>query len=247
MNEDLHSLAGVYALDALPENERARFEEHLAACDDCAQEVRGLRETASHLGTAVAVAAPPRLRAQTLARISEVRQLPPAVVDLGAERERHARHAHRRPRFAFTLAAACLVVALISGVFAIRSQQELDRTRAANVAVASVLSSADARTVSGTAQTGGTATVVVSRSSGKIVFASSGLERLPRSQTYELWLMTSQSARAAGLVRPGDDGRTRPVVAGDLRDATQVGVTVEPKDGSPQPTSDPVLVLTLPA
>jgi anti-sigma-K factor RskA len=244
VNEDLHSLAGAYALDALPDNERARFEQHLAGCGDCAQEVRGLRETASHLGSAVAIAAPPRLRAQTLARISDVRQLPPAVADLGAERERRAR---RRPRFGFTLAAACLIVALISGVFAIRSQQELNRTRAANVAVASVLSSPDARTVTGTAQTGGTATVVVSRSSGRIVFASSGLKRLPRSQTYELWLMTSRSARPAGLVRPGDDGRTRPVVAGDLGDATQVGVTVEPAAGSPQPTADPVLVLTLPA
>jgi anti-sigma-K factor RskA len=245
MNEDIHSLAGAFALDALSDPERTRFEDHLATCDDCAQEVRGLREAASHLGAAVATAAPPRLRAQTLARIGEVRQLPPAVVaDLGVARERRAR---RRPRFAFSLAAACLVIALISGVFAIRSQQELDRTRAANVAVARVLSSPDARTVSATAQTGGTATVVVSRSSGRIVFASSGLKPLPRSQTYELWLMTSQSARPAGLVRPGADGRTRPVVAGDLRDATQVGVTVEPEDGSPQPTADPILVLTLPA
>ncbi len=244
MNEDIHSLAGAFALDALSDAERTRFEDHLATCDDCAQEVRGLREAASHLGAAVATAAPPRLRAQTLARISEVRQLPPAVADLGTARERRAR---RRPRFAFSLAAACLVVALISGVFAIRSQQELNRTRAANVAVASVLSSPDARTVTGTAQTGGTATVVVSRSSGRIVFASSGLKRLPRSRTYELWLMTSRSARPAGLVRPGDDGRTRPVVAGDLGDATQVGVTVEPAAGSPQPTADPVLVLTLPA
>ena len=69
MSEDLHSLAGAYALDALADPERSRFEEHLATCDACAQEVRGLRETASHLGAAVATAAPPRLRAETLARI----------------------------------------------------------------------------------------------------------------------------------------------------------------------------------
>jgi len=244
VSEDLHSLAGAYALDALADPERSRFEEHLATCDACAQEVRGLRETASHLGAAVATAAPPRLRAETLARIGEVRQLPPAVVDLDFARERRSRG---RSRFAFSLAAACLIVALVSGVFAIRQQRELDRTRAANVAVANVLSSPDARTVSGAAQGGGTATVVVSRSSGRIVFASSGLKPLPRSRTYELWLMTPQSARRAGLVRPGADGRTRPVVAGALGDAQQVGVTVEPAAGSPQPTSTPILVLSLPA
>jgi anti-sigma-K factor RskA len=100
--------------------------------------------------------------------------------------------------------------------------------------------------VTGSAQTGGSATVVVSRSSGRIVFASSGLKRLPRSQTYELWLMSPRSARPAGLLRPDAAGRTRPLVAGSLRDADRVGLTVEPAAGSPQPTTTPVLVLTLP-
>lgn len=244
MREDLHTLAGAYALDALPEDDRTLFEGHLARCEACAQEVRGLREATAQLGVMVAAPAPAHLRARTLARIAQVRQVPPVVSDL--ETERAAPPARRRPRFAFAVAAACLVVALASGIFAIRAQQDLDSARSANLAVASVLSAPDARTVTGTAQSGGTATVVVSRSSGRIVFASSGLRRLPDSKTYELWLMSPQSARPAGLLRPDAAGQTRPVVAGALRDADRVGLTVEPAAGSRQPTTTPFLVLTLP-
>ncbi len=233
MREDLHTLAGAYALDALPDDDRELFEGHLARCDACAQEVRGLREATAHLA---------HLRAQVLAQIRHVRQLPPEVPDLAVERRRRARP---RSRLAAALAAACLVVALIAGGLAVRSQQELDRTRAAGEAVAAVLAAPDARTVTGPAA-GGTATVVVSRSRGQVVFASSGLRRLEKSETYELWLMGPRAVRPAGLLRPDSNGQTRPVVASPLADADRVGLTVEPASGSPQPTTDPVLVLNLP-
>ena len=35
MSDDLHSLSGAYALDALDDDERADFEEHLARCATC--------------------------------------------------------------------------------------------------------------------------------------------------------------------------------------------------------------------
>jgi anti-sigma-K factor RskA len=93
----------------------------------------------------------------------------------------------------------------------------------------------------------GSATVVVSQSRGSMVFASSGLRQLPRSRTYELWLMSPAGARPAGLLRPNAAGRTDPLVKAPLGDANQVGLTVEPAGGSPQPTSTPFLVLDLPA
>jgi anti-sigma-K factor RskA len=246
VNDDLHTLAGAYALDALPEDDRARFEGHLARCEACLQEVRGLREASAQLGVAVAARAPARLRTQTLARIAEVRQLPPAVpevADLAAERARRPR---RRPLLAYGLAAACLIVALFSSFLAVRWQQDLSHERATAQAVAAVLSAPDARTASAPVQ-GGSATVVVSQSRDSMVFASSGLRQLPKSRTYELWLMSPAGARPAGLLRPDFAGRTDPLVNGTLGDAKQVGLTVEPAGGSPQPTSTPFLVLDLPA
>jgi anti-sigma-K factor RskA len=243
VREDLHTLAGAYALDALPDEDRDLFEGHLARCDACAQEVRGLREATAQLAVAVdASPPPPQLRDQVMAQVRRVRQLPPVVADLADERRRRARP---RSRLATALAAACLIVALVAGGLAIRSQQELNRTRAAGDAVAAVLAAPDARTVSGPVA-GGTATVVVSRSRGQVVFASAGLRQLESSETYELWLMGPRAVRPAGLLRPDASGRTPPIVAGRLADADRVGLTVEPAGGSPQPTTDPVLVLNLP-
>jgi anti-sigma-K factor RskA len=245
VNDDLHTLAGAYALDALPVEDRELFEGHLARCEACRQEVRGLREASAQLGVAVGAGAPARLRTQTLARIAEVRQLPPAVppvADLAAGRTRRTR---RRPALSYGLAAACLIVALFASFLAVRWQQDLSHERAAAQAVAFVLSAPDARIATAPVQDG-SATVVVSKDRGAIVFASSGLQRLPRSRTYELWLMNAAGARPAGLLRPDDAGRTGPTVARGLGDARQVGLTVEPAGGSPQPTSNPFLVLDLP-
>ena len=64
---ELHLLSGSYALDALPDDEQADFEKHLARCPSCAEEVRGLRETAARLAMATAVAPPPEMRSRVLA------------------------------------------------------------------------------------------------------------------------------------------------------------------------------------
>ena len=45
----------------------------------------------------------------------------------------------------------------------------------------------------------------------------------------------------------GPAGRTVPVLAEGLIQGDQVGLTVEPAGGTRQPTTTPVLVMTLPA
>ncbi|MGW4275741.1 RskA family anti-sigma factor, partial [Streptomyces seoulensis] len=49
---DLHSMTGAYALHALPDDERAAFERHLAGCASCAQEVAEFAATAARLALA---------------------------------------------------------------------------------------------------------------------------------------------------------------------------------------------------
>ena len=41
MVDDLHLMAGPYALNSLDEVERQRFERHLASCDTCRDDVSG--------------------------------------------------------------------------------------------------------------------------------------------------------------------------------------------------------------
>src|SRR3954469_14451175 len=73
---EVHALIGAYALDALDDLERARFERHLAACVPCRDEVSGLRRTAVRLADAAAVPPPPRVREQVLARARITPQVP---------------------------------------------------------------------------------------------------------------------------------------------------------------------------
>lgn len=57
-NEDLHELTAAYALDALDADERGVYEEHLATCDRCREELRELGETAGVLALAAEGPAP---------------------------------------------------------------------------------------------------------------------------------------------------------------------------------------------
>src|SRR6202042_2246180 len=74
---ELHLLTGSYALDALSDEERAEFEKHLDECPSCAEEVRGLLETASRLAMATAVTPPAGMRRRALAAAPLTRQVPP--------------------------------------------------------------------------------------------------------------------------------------------------------------------------
>jgi anti-sigma-K factor RskA len=74
---DIHTLTGAYAVDALPDDEREMFEQHLLACDACAQEVTELQATAARLSDAAFELPPPSLRDRVLAEIDATRQEPP--------------------------------------------------------------------------------------------------------------------------------------------------------------------------
>ncbi|MGC5583657.1 anti-sigma factor domain-containing protein [Ornithinimicrobium sp. W1665] len=70
MNEDgtdqVHDLAAAYAVDAVDETERARFEAHLEGCSDCTAVVQELREAAVDLSAGLEVAPPAALRRRVL-------------------------------------------------------------------------------------------------------------------------------------------------------------------------------------
>ena len=46
---DVHALSGAYAVHGLADDERAEFEQHLAVCPACREEVAGLQEAAASL------------------------------------------------------------------------------------------------------------------------------------------------------------------------------------------------------
>ena len=108
-----------------------------------------------------------------------------------------------------------------------------------------VVSAADATRVSSTSGPV-TAEVAYSRQLGKGAITVTGLPAAPDGKTYQLWYIGADgAARSAGLLDPDDDGRGAMLLEGDPNAAAAVGMTVEPAGGSPSPTTDPVVVLTL--
>jgi anti-sigma-K factor RskA len=245
---DLHTLTGAYALDAVGGAERDLFEHHLRRCRPCGNEVRGLAETATELAMAAALPPPPRVKERVLAAAAVTRQLPPAVDRPRATSRWMPRRALRpswTPRLAAAAAVVALALAVALGAAGLRTQHALDAARAQNQAIAAILAAPDARIMSRATTDGGTATVVVSRAEGKLVFTTAGLPPLPASKVYELWLMGPPQIRRAGLLPAPASGRTAPVLASGLAAGDSVGITVEPAGGTSHPTTSPIVVMPL--
>jgi anti-sigma-K factor RskA len=249
---DPHTLAGAYAMDAVSEPDRARFERHLAGCESCRQEIRGLREATAALAAAAAVQPSDAFRDAALRAAAQTRQLPPAFGQAPAGRTARDRGRRRwelrgwKSRLAAGLAGALAAVAVATGVVTYGVQHRLDQAQLHDHAVATVLSASDATMMSAPVRTGGTATVVMSHRERALVFTAAHLRLLPAAQCYELWLIGPAGSRPAGMV-PGSarGGMADPMVVSGLRAGDSVGLTVEPAGGSPRPTSPPVVLVSL--
>jgi hypothetical protein len=255
---DPHTLAGAYALDALTRADRAAFERHLGACEDCRQEAASLRAAAARLGQAAAAPPPAWLRQQVLARAAQTRQLPPPAglrdAPAGTAATAPRRPALDRrgltwpaaPRLAIAVAGACLLIALGFGGLMLHTQHRLTQEQAHSAQITAVLNAPDATMMTARTAAGGRATVVMSHADHAMVLTTARLPALPAGKRYELWLMGPAGVRPAGMLPPSHRGMTAPIVVSGLATTTMVGLTVESAAGARLPTTAPVLMLHLP-
>jgi anti-sigma-K factor RskA len=229
---DLHAMSGAYAVDALDDLERARFEQHLAGCPECTEEIAGLREAATLLAASLDAAPSPDLRNRVLSDIGKVRPLPPAA----SAPEVVRRTARWFPRLAAAAAAAIL---LATGV-GVSAWHPWSPTPPAQVSVASrVLDAADARRQTMNIPGGGTATVVHSRSVGRAVLITKHMPPAPNGKVYELWLQDPDGVmEPAGLMDRGGDQTV--LLKGSSAESTGIGITIEPAGGVKHPGTEPV-------
>lgn len=238
---DLHTLAGAYALDALEPDERASFEEHLALCEECRQDVAEFAATAGRLALAVGVTPGPALKQDVLRKIADVRQEPPRTVP-----ETRVAIAPRSAVWLrrFTL-AACLVAASLGGVAtwqheeAQQAREQASRVQAGADQVAAVLAAGDARTHAASLPDGARGVVVTSAGQDRAVFTASGLDAPPEGKVYELWFNDEGTMRPAGLLDREQSNQIT-LMDGEIGEATGMGITVERAGGSKTPTLPPV-------
>lgn len=255
---DPHAMVGAYVADALDDAERTAFEQHLTGCEGCRREVAEFGETAAALTALAQIVPPPSLRASVLAEIATVRPLPPvgdppatspassslvepvavpAVDELAVRRGRRL----RRALICVVAAAVVLVLALGGWVGALVSDQR--QQQIASQQVSELLTAPDAKVYT-TQLNGSPVSYVVSRERNQVLFLGNDVSAPPSDRVYQLWML-----------RPGDvaepnatvdhGGSVATWLTGSLGNAQGLAVTVEPKGGSAQPTTDPVAVVQL--
>ncbi|MDT7788953.1 MAG: hypothetical protein QOF58_7372, partial [Pseudonocardiales bacterium] len=208
---ELHRLSGAWALNALDAEEGALFEQHLGECESCAIEAAELRETAARLGHIAEHAPPAALRARVLAAAAQTRQLPPETPQPTTNVPVVPAERRWLKRLGVLAAAASVLVAVALGTQAVRSDNELSREVAALRQVtaeynqlAALMSSPGARTVSRSAEHGGTGMAVYAPSQNKVLFLAGGLPELSSDRSYQLWIVAADGPHSAGVLPTGD-------------------------------------------
>ena len=83
------------------------------------------------------------------------------------------------------------------------------------------------------------------RTDGSGILQVHGMPALARDQTYEVWVRRDGTVQPSSLFSVHRDRSGDAAVPGPLGDADSVLVTKEPRGGSAQPTSPPLLSVSL--
>ena len=207
----LHDLTPAYALDALDPDDEREYEAHLSRCEQCREELVGLRETAAALAYAAEPSSPsPLLRGRILEAARADR---PTVVAL-------------RPRWAYPVAAVAAVAACAAigfGAWAASLHSQLGSRNAA---------------LRGVPLSGAAGSVVVG-GSGRAALVVSGLKPAPAGRTYEAWVIQDGKAYPAGTFDARTGTVTIRLRHAVPRGAV-IGITIERAGGAAAPTMKPI-------
>jgi anti-sigma-K factor RskA len=248
--EELDSLLGAYALDALDADDRARVDSYLERDADARAEVDELRETAASLALipASSLDAPAELWQRISGAIAEQREhdTPPRPRTRADElAARRARRAKRPSWIAPVAAVAAAILLVVLGAQVVSLNGRLDRAHqlgpAAMAAAFDQATKVDgALQVPLTTKSGATLARVVLLPDGTGYLRGDHLDPLPSDQTYQLWAVTGTADKpvtvSAGVL--GADPKAVPFRAsGPVR---AFAVTVEPRGGVVKSAQTPI-------
>jgi anti-sigma-K factor RskA len=222
--DELEQLLAAYAIGALSTDEAGRVSAHLASCRRHDEALADLRVTVDSLAIAPPEREPsPALRARVLAAIAaEPSATQPVVVPMRPRRW----FAPPQPTFAWA-AAAVLLLAVV-GLGAWNAVLQLGGDEDGGPVTATLEGSA------------GRAELVYLADRDLAVF-DVDLSDPPPGREYQAWGIHETGPVSLGLLPNSGTIALR----GDLTGATAVAVTIEPKGGSDQPTTDPVMAANL--
>lgn len=265
---DVSELAAGYAFGILTPEETAEYEAFLAGSADARDVAAAFDSTSVILGLDAPPASPsPQLKSNIMAMIAttpqhepldansviDIAALPTAGSPVGATAGVSARKAKARwsttPMRILASAAAAAVLFAAGTLVGLNVNgnntselQHASELQQANE-LAQINSAPDAQRESAAVAGGGTATLVWSDTIGKSAILINDLSKLPSDETYELWYIRDDMAHSAGTM-DASAATTWRVLDGAKAAGDTVGVTVEPRGGSEQPTTTPVVAIT---
>jgi anti-sigma-K factor RskA len=223
-HEEVADLLALEAVGALEPSDRDEMERHLATCAACRHAADEYAELASLLPAALEVVPPPaRLRRNLMAQVYAEATASPTVP--WWRRVIDAIPANRT----FTVVGAVAVIAAIAfGIWGATGR---------NLPQPAVTVSYP---VSGTTATG---TLDVPAGGTPAVLLVNGLQPLPSTKTYEVWLITTQgSPKGVAFLSPSPQvGGWVAAIPGSLAGYKSLAATVEPAGGSSTPSNTEVL------
>jgi anti-sigma-K factor RskA len=224
-HDEVADLLALEAVGALEPSDRDDMERHLATCAACRHAADGYAELASLLPAALAVVPPPaRLRRNLMAQVYAEATASPMVPWW-----RRLIDAIPASRTITVVGAAAVIAAIALAIWGATGRTNLLQP-AVTVAYA----------VSGTTATG---TLDVPAGGAPAVLLVNGLQPLPSTKTYEVWLIPSQgSPKGVAFLSPSPQvGGWVAAIPGSLAGYKSLAATVEPAGGSPTPSNSEVL------
>jgi anti-sigma-K factor RskA len=224
----MHDLTAAYALDALDADEAREYENHLATCEQCREELVLLGGAAGALAFAVeSPAPPPELRSRIL---ESARAERPNVVPLR----------QRWTVVTTAIAAVAATAAIGFGIWAALLANSLDSERSARDQADRALKVLSDPAASRFALEGKTRGSLVVAQDGRAALVVSRLAPAPSGKTYEAWVIEDGMPVRAGTFEGGPDTSVVALERSVPKGAT-VAVTVEPRPGRDQPSGSIVL------
>jgi anti-sigma-K factor RskA len=228
-HDEIRDDLAAYALGALDEAEAERLRLHLASCEDCQRQLRWLQEAVDLLPRTVEqLEPPPRIRASVMEAVrADSRRAAGESPGRAAGRWwAGLRPALWRPATAVA-AAATLVMGVVVGYLV-------------HEPGGGSTSTYEAQAMHGSGVTG-----TLARDGGSGILRVQHMPTLARDQVYEVWVQRDGNLEPSSLFVPRRDRSAEAAVPSHLDGADAVLVTREPRGGSRQPTSAPLLSVNL--
>ena len=257
-DKQIEELLPFYALDALTDEERELVENYLTQHPEARQQLEAMSDTVSALPLGVSSVEPsPRIKEALMRRVVADERARPSAQSQPSRRERRFESLFRILSLGAAAIALIWVVVLNSQVVRLRS--EIAKLNSALAEQSNTLN----QIIQKLPQTTPSTTITVSLRGTKVepqaqgqliadpasqsaVLVVTGLPPLQPGKTYQVWLIANAPV-SAGLLTVDANGQGVLIITSkeSIGSFKSLGISVEPKGGSPQPTGDIVVLSDL--